>query len=166
MSKCGFVAIDSTRVHVWSPCREFDGSCWRRSWYHRFVIVDDVFGMVVFVERTLTFTRFWNEFILVCLLNLELSWRNINTYAEHNEFVHCANSHHTFQKFDCGTLSVLYTVWKNEKFTLIEKIFRQINSLVISFVKTLISRKICQKSMRVNCHYFHSVWKNAKFTLI
>ena len=30
------------------------------------------------------------------------------------------------------------TVWKNEKFTLIEKIFREITYLVLSLVKTLL----------------------------
>ena len=32
-----------------------------------------------------------------------------------------------------------FTVWKNEKFGLTEKIFRQINSLVICLVKPLLS---------------------------
>ena len=36
-------------------------------------------------------------------------------------------------------------VWKNEKFTLKQKIFRQINSLVISLEKTLLSRNISKK---------------------
>ena len=35
---------------------------------------------------------------------------------------------------------------KNQKFTLTEEIFRQINYLVISLVKTLVSRNFCQKS--------------------
>ena len=35
------------------------------------------------------------------------------------------------------------TVWKNNKFTLIEILFRQINYLVIS--KTVISQNFCQK---------------------
>ena len=48
-------------------------------------------------------------------------------------------------------------MWKNAKFTLIENIFRQINSLVISLVKTLISRNICQKSVSVNFYNFHTV---------
>ena len=38
-----------------------------------------------------------------------------------------------------------FTVWKNEKFGLTEKIFRQINSLVFSVVKTLLSRDFCQR---------------------
>ena len=54
------------------------------------------------------------------------------------------------------------TVWKNEKFTLTEKIFRQINSLVTSLVKNvhvLISRNFCQKMrmVRVNFRNFYIV---------
>ena len=49
------------------------------------------------------------------------------------------------------------TVWKNEKFGLTEKIFRQINSLVICLVKTLLSRNFCQKSVRLNFYNFHTV---------
>ena len=41
-------------------------------------------------------------------------------------------------------------VWKSEKFSLIEKIFRQINYLVISQVKTLLSRNFCQKCVRLD----------------
>ena len=37
------------------------------------------------------------------------------------------------------------TVWKNEKFSLIEKKIRQINYLVIHLVKPLLSRNFCQK---------------------
>ena len=42
------------------------------------------------------------------------------------------------------------TVWKNEKFSLTKKKFRQINYLVISLVKPLLSRNFCQKCVRVN----------------
>ena len=46
------------------------------------------------------------------------------------------------------------TLWKNEKFTLTEIFFRQINSLVIYLVNALLSRNFCQKSVRVNfCNY-------------
>ena len=40
----------------------------------------------------------------------------------------------------------------------LEKIFREINSLVTSLLKTLPSRNFYQKSMRVNFHNFHTVW--------
>ena len=47
-------------------------------------------------------------------------------------------------------------VWKNKK-TRTEKIFRQINSLVISLVSPLRSRNFCQKMVRVNFHNFYTV---------
>ena len=43
------------------------------------------------------------------------------------------------------------------KFILIEKIFRQFDSFVISLVQTLLSRNFCQKSVRVNFRNFHTV---------
>ena len=57
------------------------------------------------------------------------------------------------------------TLWKNEKFSLTEKKFRQINHLVISLVKPLLSRNFCEKSVRENFCNFHTVvWKLRKFT--
>ena len=50
------------------------------------------------------------------------------------------------------------TVWKNEKFTLIEKIFREINFLLIILEKTLLSRNFCQKSVVVDFHNFYTVF--------
>ena len=46
------------------------------------------------------------------------------------------------------------TVWKN---SLTEIFFRQINYLVISLVKPLLSRNFCRKCMRVNFRNFHTV---------
>ena len=40
------------------------------------------------------------------------------------------------------------TIWKNEKFSLAKKIFRQINYLLTYFVKPLLSRNFCQKCVR------------------
>ena len=61
------------------------------------------------------------------------------------------------------------TVWKNGKFSLTEKKFRQINYLVISLVKPLLSRNFCEKSVRENSGNFHTVAlrseENEKFTL-
>ena len=48
------------------------------------------------------------------------------------------------------------TVWKNEKFSLTKKIFRQINSLVIYLVKLLLSRNFCQKCVRLNFRHFNT----------
>jgi len=60
-------------------------------------------------------------------------------------------------------------VWKNEKFTLTEIKFRQINYLVNSLVKPLLSRNFCQKSVRENFRYFHTVftklWQLKHFSL-
>ena len=42
---------------------------------------------------------------------------------------------------------IAITVWKNEKFAVAEKKFRQINSLVTSLVNTLFSRNFCQRCM-------------------
>ena len=49
-------------------------------------------------------------------------------------------------------------MWKIEKFTVTQKKFRQINSLVFSLVKTLLSRNFCQKSVTVNFRNFHTVY--------
>ena len=66
----------------------------------------------------------------------------------------------------CETTN-LPTVWKNEKFSLTEKIFRENNSLATSLVKTLLSRIFFQKSVRDNFRNFHNtVWKFSKFGLI
>ena len=57
-------------------------------------------------------------------------------------------------------------MWKNEKFSLAKKIFRQINSLVISLVKTLRSRNFCQKCVRLKRCNFGTVWKWQYFGIL
>ena len=58
----------------------------------------------------------------------------------------------------------LHTVWKSVKFSLTAEIFREINSLVTSLGKTLISRTFCKKSAKVNFCNFQTVRvKNAEF---
>ena len=58
----------------------------------------------------------------------------------------------------CNFHTVYYaTLWKNDKFTLTEIFFRQINYLVILLVKPLLSRNFCQKRVRVNFRNFHTV---------
>ena len=49
-------------------------------------------------------------------------------------------------------------MWKNEKFSLTNKIFRQINSLVTYSVKQLFSRNFWQKCVRKNFRNFHTLW--------
>ena len=48
-------------------------------------------------------------------------------------------------------------MWKNEEFTLTEKLFRQINYLVTCLVKQLISRNFRQKIVKVNFRNFQTV---------
>ena len=68
------------------------------------------------------------------------------------------------QKVEIGLQS---TVWKNRTFTVTQKNFRQINSLVFSLVKTLLSRNFCQKCVRVNFCNFHTVhWSTIQFIII
>ena len=50
----------------------------------------------------------------------------------------------------------LFVMWKNEKFSLTKKFFRQINSLVTYLVKPLLSRNFCQKCVRENSRTLHN----------
>ena len=65
------------------------------------------------------------------------------------------NNSHRYENFSL-------TLWKLQKFTLAEKKFRQINYLVISLVKPLLSRDFCEKSVRENFCNFHTVQFSAK----
>ena len=65
-----------------------------------------------------------------------------------------------FTIFSCETSKLFFhhhTVWKSENFSLTEKIFRQINSLVIYLLKPLLSRNFYQKCVRGNSRNFHTV---------
>ena len=60
------------------------------------------------------------------------------------------------------------TVWKNEKFSLTKKIFRQINSLSSDFFsKNITFTKFLEKMCETNSQQFShcAVWKNEKFSL-
>ena len=57
-----------------------------------------------------------------------------------------------------------HTVWKNTQFSLTKNFFREISSLVNSLVKTLLSRNICQKCVRVNFRIFHRVSQICNFS--
>ena len=48
-------------------------------------------------------------------------------------------------------------MWKNKKFSLTEKIFREINYSLTPLVKTLVSRNFSQKCVRENSRNFHTV---------
>ena len=63
-----------------------------------------------------------------------------------------------FREINSSAASSVYTLWKNEKFSLTGKKFREIVSLVTSFlVKTLFSRIFCQTNVRVNFQNFDTV---------
>ena len=49
------------------------------------------------------------------------------------------------------------TMWKNEEFTAMQNIFRQINLEQSSLVKKLLSRKFCDKMVTVKFRNFHTV---------
>ena len=83
---------------------------------------------------------------MIYLVNA-LLWRN---FCWKNLRVNFRNFHSTLWQ------------WKNEKFSLTKKIFRQINSLVISLVNTFNSRNFYQKCVRLNLSNFHTV--TVKFT--
>ena len=97
----------------------------------------------------------------------------LRRFSSNQFIIGWCNSVHDFTEFfsRLKTRILLNTVWKNGKFGLTEKIFRQINSLVICLVKPLFSRNFCRKSVRLKFHYFHTVlkchsavWKNENFS--
>ena len=67
-----------------------------------------------------------------------------------------------FRKVHCAVVQIVEIT---EIYSHREK-FRQINDLVISLVKTLLSRYFCPKRVRGNIRNFHTVlWKLQKITL-
>ena len=58
------------------------------------------------------------------------------------------------------------SVWQNEKFTEMQIFFRQINSIVKFFSKTLIWRNFCKKTVPVKFLNVHSVYLNAMHSWI
>ena len=64
----------------------------------------------------------------------------------------------TYASFNANRPIRKDTVWKNEKFTLIQNIiFVKSIPCASTVVKTLISRNFRQKSVRVNFRHFHTV---------
>ena len=98
------------------------------------------------------------------------SGKTKNSHSSHRSlsqlknFVKTAVLHLLYQKpcfhefnFSSKCVRIQCSVRKNQKSTLTEKIFRQINYLVISIVKPLLSRNFCEKSVRENFYNFHIV---------
>ena len=116
--------------------------------------------MLIFPQNTVcklwkfTLTLFWKKFresnVFTNKITKWLIWRDIFSVRVNVSFFH----------------TVSHTLWKNEKFTLTEIFFRQINSLVIYLVNALLSRSFFQKSVRVNFHSFHTHCVPQKFRVI
>ena len=81
-----------------------------------------------------------------------IKFREISCKIGTNLVLNTLNAHSIFCEFTQKCLhksqilvSLSRTVWKNGKFSLTEIFFRQINSLVISFIKMLFSRNFYKK---------------------
>ena len=72
----------------------------------------------------------------------------------------CQNWFHGKSSVEKFWISILCKVWKNERFTLTGKVFRQIDYLRISLANLLLSRNFCQKSVSK----FPWMWKLSNFT--
>ena len=83
-----------------------------------------------YCKNSVKLTFYWRT-----LIEIDLTEKNLRG-SEFLVFPHCAGQHCV-----CG------------------KLFRQINSLIFSLVKTLVSRNFCKKSVRVNFCNYHSVEK-------
>ena len=86
---------------------------------------------------------------------MRVNFRNFHSVLQHT--VEIIKYCELFRKNYAKSMYSLNTLWKLRKFTLTEKIFRQITYLVISLVKLLLSRNFCQKCVRVNSRNFHTV---------
>ena len=126
-------------------CREIDSWVWIKKFvnlFHSF-FVNFCGKCIVWKLRKFSFTLFWQKFRqtdLLCYYTKEVRKELISRII-----------------FFSVKLDLLLTVWKNAKLSLTEKIFREINSLVTSLVKTVLSRNFCQKCMRENFRNFHTV---------
>ena len=110
------------------------------------IVLTNIFANIV---RKFTLTFYWQKFrenkvfTKKKLLLKELISQNISLVRIKFSFLHCAT----------------YTaiVWKNEKNSLTKRIFRQINSVVVSQLKTLLSQNLCEKCERLSRSNFLTV---------
>ena len=98
----------------------------------------------------------WNSFIQIALYLSLISRKTLLTQNQFDEKMEKNSLSYTTKILREMNVQH-YTVWKNEKFSLTEKKFRQINYLVISLVKPLLSRNFCKESVRENFCNFHTV---------
>ena len=94
------------------------------------------------------------------LTDLSQKFREINVFTNKvtkelisRENISVRENFAFFHAVQCAT----HTLWKKHKISLTQNIFREINSLVTSLIKTLLSRNFCQKTLRVNFGNFHTV---------
>ena len=57
-------------------------------------------------------------------------------------------------------------VWKNEKFSLAENFFREINSYVTSLVELLLSRNFWQKSVKEDYRNFYTMFSQSPLSVL
>ena len=121
-------------------------------------------------------SRFFREIILKCIVNW---FHEIFLFWDHNAEMRttqwCGNNgyllSHFFDKNFVKAMQNLQSSWFHEKnwweiiprFSTLYNVgkwkkFRQINSLVISLVKALLSRNFCQNCVRVNFRIFHTLY--------
>ena len=89
----------------------------------------------------------WTHYTKTADFALLQSWFHVKSkyLAKINAFT----EKYLFRKLSTYFVDLLHTVWKFGKFSLTEKMFREINSLATSFVKMLLPRNFCQKTARL-----------------
>ena len=114
------------------------------------IVENSKFYCHIFLQRFREIDSFTKEFYS------KMIWRKIICVAVNLSFFHCVHKlrNDSTKYFFCETTGQCSTLWKNEKITLTQEIFRQINYLVILFVKPLFWRNFCQKSVRVKFRKF------------
>ena len=97
----------------------------------------------------------------IAMLKLSQSWAEMMLFKsiikdqDHRENLHTCT--YLYHRYRAVSKNKLFTVWKNRKFSLTDKNFRQINYLVISLVKPLLLRNFCEKIVREYFCNFHTV---------
>ena len=91
-------------------------------------------------------------YVHIFILSHRKNFRVINSLVT---FLFSHNFCHKSVKVNFRNLQI--TVWKNVKFPLTKKLFRQINSLVTYLVKPLLSRSFAKNARERESRNFHTV---------
>ena len=115
------------------------------------VLLDKISWVIWFYEDVSNFKKIVELKSNSNVENLEIYWRTF--FCQINQQLISRNF------YGAGQNEILssYSVWKNVKFSHQFFFFREIGSLVISFVKVLLSRNFCQKCVLLNSRNFHNV---------